>query len=43
MEYRSYLLEDDRWKVDETKRIIENNTAKELLGIQGSFKALEVD
>lgn len=44
MQNRTYLMEDDRWKVDEAKRPIQNKNGKQHFGsIQGSFRSLNID
>lgn len=43
LEYRDYMLDDLRWKVNESKRPVNNQNKKSLFGIQGSFRSLTID
>lgn len=43
MDNRDYLLDNTRWRVDESKRPIENKNGKQLFGVQGSFRSLSID
>ncbi|RZB41008.1 alpha-tocopherol transfer protein-like [Asbolus verrucosus] len=40
---RDYFLDESKWKVDESRRPIENPNRKQLFGMQGSFRALTID
>ncbi|RXG52335.1 Alpha-tocopherol transfer protein [Armadillidium vulgare] len=40
---RKWLLEDEKYKVDESKRPGKPKTSSELFGIEGSFRKLDVD
>ena len=44
LEYRDYFLEDEKYGVDESRRIEKDNkTANVLVGLKGSFRKLEID
>lgn len=42
MENKDYLLDESRWKVDESKRQNRSNR-KEFFGMEGSFRSLNID
>ncbi|KAG5885890.1 hypothetical protein JTB14_019149 [Gonioctena quinquepunctata] len=43
LKWREYIMDDSLWTLDESKRPTGNNTAKQLYGVQGSFKSLSID
>ncbi|KAK5649940.1 hypothetical protein RI129_000969 [Pyrocoelia pectoralis] len=40
---RQFLLDDTRWKVDESKRPSESKYGKQFFDLQGSFRSLDID
>jgi hypothetical protein len=40
---REYFIEDDKFGVDETKRVGKPKHAESLFGVDGSFRSLNVD
>ncbi|XP_063909027.1 alpha-tocopherol transfer protein-like [Zophobas morio] len=40
---KEYFADQSRWKVDESRRPIENQNGKQLFGMQGSFRSLNID
>lgn len=43
LSYRDFLLEDDTFGTDESKRVAVNKHADSLFGVEGSFRKLNVD
>lgn len=44
MEHRDYIIDETRWRVDESKRPANNNnSAKAMFGLEGSFRSLAID
>lgn len=41
--YRDFLLEDDTFGTDESKRVTVHKYAESLFGVEGSFRKLNVD
>lgn len=43
LSYRDFLIEDDSFGTDESKRVAVHKHAESLFGVEGSFRKLNVD
>lgn len=43
MDHRDFLLDETKWKVDESKRPTDDIYGKKYIDMQGTFKSLNID